>query len=55
MNAVKIAMRANAENSNNPKDIEYIFILFNENIIKKYDIIQLYDILIEDLDKRIYI
>lgn len=55
MNAVKIAMRVNAENSNNPKDIEYIFISFDSDNIKSYNTEKLYDMLMENSSEKIYV
>lgn len=55
MKAVKIAMRANSQSSNNPKDIESIFISSESGNSVRYDIKQLYDILMENPEKRIYV
>jgi hypothetical protein len=55
MNAVKIAMRKNAYSSNSPKDIVGIFIESESGDIKEFNVTQLYDLLFEDSDKKIYV
>lgn len=55
MRAIKIMMKAETPNSNSPKDIVSLYIENDLGRIEEYKIEKLYDLLMEDSHKRIFV
>ena len=55
MRAIKIMMKAETPNSNSPKDIVSLYIENDLGRIEEYKTEKLYDLLMEDSHKRIYV
>ena len=55
MRAIKIMMKAETPNSNSPKDIVSLYIENDLGRIEEYKTEKLYDLLMEDSHKRIFV
>jgi hypothetical protein len=55
MRAIKIMMKNETPNSNNPKDIISLYIENESGRIEEYKIEKLYDMLIENSHRRIFV
>ena len=55
MRAIKIIMKAETPNSNSPKDIVSLYIENDLGRIEEYKTEKLYDLLMEDSHKRIFV
>ena len=55
MRAIKIMMKAETPNSNSPKDIVSLYIENDLGRIEEYKTEKLYDLLIEDSHRRIFV